>query len=244
MTEDYRTRIYRHYATQFMDEGEQFELAGAERWGKAYDWYLRGLLPIDKQASILDLACGAGKMLHFLKTRGYQQVSGVDVSPEQVGIARQVVPDVHQGNLLEFLHTRKQAYDLIIGLDIIEHFHKDEVLQVLDNCFSALRPKGRLILQTPNADSPWGTYLRYGDFTHEVCFQHNSLSRLLRLCGFVNIESRELGPVPWGYSMKSTARWLLWRTIRMALQVYNLAETGSAGSGVFTRVFLAAGYKG
>jgi hypothetical protein len=113
----------------------------------------------------------------------------------------------------------------------------------LDLCHEALRPGGRLILQTPNADTPWGTHLRYGDFTHEVCFQQNSLKYLLQLCGFSGIEHREMGPVPWGYSLASSLRHLAWRTIRLGLQLYNLAETGSPGSGTFTRVFLISAIK-
>src|SRR5262245_17452041 len=47
--------------------------------------------------------------------RGYRNVRGVVVSPEQVQISRQVVPDVAEENALEFLET----FDLITGLDII-----------------------------------------------------------------------------------------------------------------------------
>jgi SAM-dependent methyltransferase len=165
----------------------------------------------------------------------------VDVSPDQVALARQVVPAVDRGDALAYLEGHRDAFDLIVGLDIIEHFDKDEVLRFLDGCHSALRPGGRLILQTPNADSPWGTTIRYGDFTHEICFQHNSISRLLRLCGFEQIEVREQGPVPWGYSLTASFRWAIWQCIRFGLSVYNLAETGSLGSRIFTRVFFATG---
>ncbi|MCP4613424.1 MAG: class I SAM-dependent methyltransferase [Planctomycetes bacterium] len=45
-------------------------------------------------------------------------------------------------NAIEFLETKDKTYDLIIGLDIIEHFKKSEVLQYLDACFNALKPNG------------------------------------------------------------------------------------------------------
>jgi hypothetical protein len=41
----------------------------------------------------------------------------------------------------------------------------------------------------------------------------------------------------------STLRYLVWRMIRVALKVCNVAETGDAGSGVLTRVFLISGIK-
>jgi len=238
---EYRSRIYADYATRFQDAKEVFDQVGSRRWGKAYDYYLRNWLPEDKGAAIVDLACGGGKFLHFLQERRYHCLKGVDISPEQVRLARQIIPEVQESNVLDFLVGRRDCYDVISGLDIIEHFQKEEALRFLDGCYSALKPKGRLILQTPNADSPWGGAIRYGDFTHEVCFTPDSIIRLMQLCGFRDIEVREQGPVPWGYSAKSTARFALWQAIRLGLKLWNIVETGHSGGGIFSRVFLASG---
>ena len=43
--------------------------------------------------------------------------------------------------------------------------------------------------------------------------------------------------MPLGYSLASTARFVVWRVIRMGLQIWTLAETGSRLT-VLTRVFL------
>lgn len=240
---DYRSRIYAKYSSGFQEASTDFDNVLSKRWGKAYDWYLRGWLPEDKQANILDVACGGGRLLHFFKTRGYTQLTGIDISPEQVRLAKQVTEKVIEADVLEFLETTTKTYDLVVGLDIIEHFKKDEVLRFIDGCYRVLMTNGRLILQTPNAESPMVNVVRYGDFTHEICFQHNSISRLLRLCGFDAVEVREQGPVPYGYSLKSMLRWVMWQLIRLGLKIYNLAETGTTGSGVFTRVFITSGIK-
>ncbi len=239
----YRDRIYESYASNFQDLAPQFDVAASRAWGRAYRHYLRRWLPASREAAILDVACGGGRLLHFFKEQGYTRLEGVDLSPEQVALARQVVPDVVEENAIDFLERNAGAFDLITGLDIIEHLHKPEVLRFLDAAFRALRAGGRLILQTPNADSPWGTMLRYGDFTHEVCFNPNALGRLLRLAGFDGIESREMGPVPFGYSLASTVRAGVWQGFRLVFKIWNIAELGSAGSGVFTRVFLISGVK-
>lgn len=240
---DYRTRIYERYASRFQSAPATFDRDAARRWGRAYRHYLRGWLPARRDARILDVACGGGKLLQFFLDAGYGDVHGVDVSPEQVALARQVTPNVIQADVLEYLGSQPGAFDLITGLDIVEHFRKEEVLRFLDLCFAALKPGGRLVLQTPNADSPWLASIRYGDFTHEFGFNPNALARLLALVGFEAIDAREMGPVPFGYSTVSTLRWLVWQTIRMGLKVWNLAETGDAGSGVFTRVFLVSAKK-
>lgn len=244
MSEDYRTRIYERYASRFQSAPATFDLAAARRWGLAYRHYLRGWLPTDRNARILDLACGGGKLLQFYLDASYANVHGVDISPEQVALARQVTPNVEQANVLDYLAKNPGRFDFISGLDIVEHFRKDEVLRFLDLCHAALKSGGRLVLQTPNAESPWGTHHRYNDLTHELAFNPNALSRLLALVGFTAIEAREQGPVPFGYSIASSLRWLAWQTIRVGLKVWNLAEMGDAGSGVFTRVFLISALRG
>jgi SAM-dependent methyltransferase len=239
----YRDRLYSNYGHDFQDAGETFDREGALRWSRAIAYHLRGWTPERKDARILDLACGAGRLLFFFSERGYKDLTGVDISPDQVALARQVTPNVKQESVLDHLENNPDSYDLITGYDIVEHFHKDEVLRFIDGCLSALRPGGRVILQTPNADSPWGTMHRYNDFTHEVCFNPNALTRLLRVAGFCNIEAREAGPVPRGSSLTSSLRYLVWQLIRAGLRIWNLAETGAAGGGVWTRVFLISGVK-
>lgn len=240
---DYRTHLYEHYGATMQSAPERFDQAASRRWGKAYDWYLRGWLPASQDARIVDLACGYGRLLHLFRERGYRNIAGVDISPDQVRRARQVVSDVHEANVLDFLDAHPGEFDLITALDLIEHLTKDEALRFLAACFAALKPVGRLVLQTPNADSPFGMASRYGDLTHELCFNVNALTRLLALHGFTAIEAREVGPVPWGYSLASSMRWVVWQGIRAGLKVWNLAETGAAGEGVFSRNFLIAGVR-
>jgi 2-polyprenyl-3-methyl-5-hydroxy-6-metoxy-1,4-benzoquinol methylase len=239
-----RDSIYSHYARDFQDATDStFKVETAARWGRAYDWYFRQWLPTERSADIGELACGHGRMLHFLRERGYTNLSAVDLSADQVALARQVTPNVTHGNALEWLREHRQSFDLLVAMDLIEHFTREEALLFIDLCFAALKPGGRLILQTPNADSPFGLQHRYNDMTHEWAFNANQLSRLLARAGFISIELRELGPVPWGYSAVSSVRWLAWRAIRGLLQFWNLAETG-ASFPVLTRVFAAAACKG
>lgn len=239
----YRDRLYANYGHDFQDAGETFNREGAERWGRSVAYHLRGWLPYDKSARVLEAACGNGKLLFFFLTHGYTNLTGVDISPDQVALARQVTPDVRQESVLDHLEANPDTYDLITGYDIVEHFHKDEAIRFLEGCFNSLRSGGRLILQTPNAESPWGSTHRYNDFTHEIGFNPNSLSRLMRLAGFSHIEVREPGPVPYGNSVVSSLRYVMWMIIKAGLALWNLAETGTIGSGVWTRVFLISGVK-
>jgi 2-polyprenyl-3-methyl-5-hydroxy-6-metoxy-1,4-benzoquinol methylase len=233
----YRQRIYERYASVFKAGSAEVDDAAIDRWGGAYDAYLAGWLPESRDAAIADLACGPGWLLRWFARRGYRELSGVDVSPEQVALARRHAAGVEAGDLVAFLRARPQRFDLLTGIDIVEHFTKDEVLDFLDACRGALRPGGSLVLQTPNGDSPFAGTVRYGDFTHETCFTPALLTQLLELMGFAEVECRECGPVARGPA--SLVRAAMWRTIRQMVRLWNLAETGGAGSGVYTRVFVA-----
>ncbi len=111
---DYRRRIYSKYASCFQDSKQTFNVIAANKWGRAYDSYLKEWLPSQKNANIIDIACGSGRLLHFFKQRGYSKLTGVDISPEQVALGKQVIQDIYQSNALDFLHTTTKSYDIII----------------------------------------------------------------------------------------------------------------------------------
>ncbi|MEM7583036.1 MAG: class I SAM-dependent methyltransferase [Acidobacteriota bacterium] len=238
---DYRSRIYAAYVSRGHGQELRVDRAAASRRARYLAKVLAGWLPEDREATIADLGCGAGDVLAAFDAFGYTRLAGVDRSSEQVQLAQKIAPRVVEGDLFEYLADQAATLDLATGFDIIEHLGKDEALAFLDVCHRALKPGGRLVLQTPNAESPWGPAIRYGDFTHEVCFTPASLSWLLRLCGFERVEAREAGPRALGVA--SWGRVMLWRAIRSVLALWNIAETGSKGSGIYTRVFLISAVK-
>lgn len=234
---EYRTRIYAKYSTEKLPHVLELDEGGYRRWAEGCSYRLRGWLPRSRDARCLDVACGHGNFLFLLQEAGYHNITGIDLSPEQVTMARRVWHDVQHGNALEYLVGKTNEFDLITCFDMIEHLRKDEILSFLDLAQTAIRPGGALIIQTPNAESPWGAMHRYHDFTHETGFDPHSLAHILRLAGFDDFEARECGPYVHG--MRSAVRATLWRSIHAGLALWNLAETGSQGSGVYTRNFLA-----
>ncbi|MCR8454597.1 MAG: class I SAM-dependent methyltransferase [Crenarchaeota archaeon] len=55
-------------------------------------WY-GPFLPEDRDARILDIGCGMGHFLYFLKEEGYRNFLGVDISREQVNFVRKYITD-------------------------------------------------------------------------------------------------------------------------------------------------------
>lgn len=238
---DYRRRIYASYGTRKMPGWVHQSERGYRRWAEACLARIRNWLPTDQHAACLDLGCGPGNLLYALRLDGYENTRGVDHSPEWIGVAGRICPRVECADVRAYLERHANQFDLITAFDLIEHFRKDELLALLGLIEQALRPGGVLILQTPNAESPWGLMHRYHDLTHELSFDPHSLAHVLALAGFSGFEARECGPVVRGPA--SLARGVLWKTFWVFLALWNLAETGSLGSGVYTRVFLAKAEK-
>jgi SAM-dependent methyltransferase len=149
----------------------------------------------------------------------------VDVSSEQVAIARSLgVDDILEMSADEHLRGRREEFDLVLAIDVLEHQCRDELLPLLDSIHAALRPGGQLLLQVPNADGPLGSRLRYADLTHEQAFTATSISQALRTCGFSRITVVPVDPAPHG--LTSAARWALWHLIRAGIVAYLAVETG------------------
>lgn len=237
----YRKKIYDKYVSIHGDSSEFPDEGAMKKWGRAYDYFLAGLLPEDKDAAILDVACGSGSLLYFFKSRNFRHVKGVDISPEQVALAKTISDEVVEMDALEYLKPHRDKFDLIIGIDILEHLTKEELLDFLAACRAALRDAGRVVFQTPNPAAPMGGSVVFGDLTHEIALTPSCLERLLRLAGFEHYQARECGPVPYG--LKSRIRFCSWQIIRGAMRLYDLVEVGGNEYPIYTRVFLATAVK-
>ncbi|MBU1853982.1 MAG: class I SAM-dependent methyltransferase [Candidatus Omnitrophica bacterium] len=212
-----------------------------KRTGHMYNVYLKGWLPADKSASLVDVGCGNGTLIRILKRAGYKDIQGVDSNKCKVEISRKEEARIVESDAVIFLQDKSESFDLILAMDLIEHLKKERIRSFLQACFSALKKNGRLVLQTPNAESPWGMTCVYGDFTHETIFSPLWLKELLELAGFVNIELRPTGPVVHG--ALSLVRFFVWKIIWFFLAIWNIAEKGDIGGGIYTRVFMVSGTK-
>jgi SAM-dependent methyltransferase len=214
-----------------------------QRWARSTHARIKDWLPRDRSTPILDLGCGEGYFLHLMDELGYTDVSGVDLNPARVRLAQRLAPRarVCAGDARGVLADNPGRFGLITAFDVLEHVPKQEILPLLDLAAKALSRGGRVIIQTPNGESPWMGTVGYGDFTHECFFTPASLAQLLNGAGLTGFAVRECGPL--GLGVKSFVRLLLWQFLRAAMLSWNLVETGMAGSGICTRVFLATALK-
>jgi len=241
---NYRTRIYNAYVT-----GRQQALAPGSLAGlKPRSPYLRKLVrqhfPPDVNATILDVGCGHGALIHVARQLGYRNIRGVDGSQEQIAAAKRLgIEAIEQADVMEALAGKPDAFlDCVVAFDLIEHFNKDELVELVDEVHRVLKAGGRWILHAPNAESPFGNRMFCWDFTHELAFTRTSLSQLLLSSGFSQVTCFEDQPVPHG--LKSAARWMLWKVFRNLLRLYVAAETGDSGrDAVFSQNLLCVAFK-
>jgi 2-polyprenyl-3-methyl-5-hydroxy-6-metoxy-1,4-benzoquinol methylase len=235
------------YASYHFTKLYKYSPQDDKRWNRRYALYFSDLLPADHSARILDLGCGGGRFLCFLKSRGYTNLVGVDRDEHQLGALYQVIAcETHNADLLEFLSSCSLQYDVISCHHVIEHFSREESNELLHLAYTALRPGGRLILSTPNGARPWAGVHIYGDLSHDHLYTSSSLKEVLELAGFSTVELRPEGPVP--SDLLAGVRWLLWKLWREPyLKVTFLIENGkgclSGAKLIVSSGLIAAGTK-
>ena len=81
------------------------------RMGKMYNVYLKGWLPKDKTATLIDIGCGEGTLICALKRDGYNNIQGVDLSRDKVARAQRVEARVAESDAVEFLQDKHKAFE-------------------------------------------------------------------------------------------------------------------------------------
>lgn len=239
---DLRDRMYRRYRSERSLNSLPVDVGSIGDTLRIIDLRYSKYLPTDRSARILEIGCGDGTFLLYLLSKGFNLVEGVDSSPEQIAVAkRRGLRQVTLADNYERLKQINGQIDIVIALDVIEHYNKLELLMLLDAVYGALKDTGVLLVQTPNADGPFGARHRYGDFTHELAFTPTSLSQALRMAGFKEIEFTPVEPIIHG--AVSFMRWCAWKAIRLLLVAYLAVETGCLRGHVLTQNMIALARK-
>ena len=242
-TMNYREKLYSNYVSAHTSHLYGIAtIDGIKEQFPVWRRYYGRFLPKDMTSRLLDVGCGNGGFIYWLQQMGFINAVGIDISPEQVEGAKKlgIINNIKCVDLTHFLEGREGYYDVIFARDVIEHFTKDEIMDVLSLIFNSLKLGGTVVIQVPNAQNLISAGLRYSDFTHEVAFTKDSLSQILRAAGFNEVAFYPTGPVPKG--IRSSIRFVLWKMIEKVFRFYMLIETGSS-EGIFTQNIIAVAVK-
>jgi 2-polyprenyl-3-methyl-5-hydroxy-6-metoxy-1,4-benzoquinol methylase len=108
-------------------------------------------LPATLRGRLLDVGCGSGVLLERIRSLGWE-VEGLDVDAFAVENARRKGLKIHLDDL-ERCRFPDGSFDVITMRHVIEHVEDPQ--RLLRECHRILKPSGRLVLLTPNAQS-WG----------------------------------------------------------------------------------------
>ena len=222
-----RGRLYEAYASQHAGFGS------SNAAGLIYRRDIRPMLPPPSTGKVIDIGCGQGELVRLLLADGFDAL-GVDVSPEQVAIAHSVGLDqVRHGDYRDMLARSSGRLAAVTATDLLEHMTKDEVLDTFDRVSHALVPGGVFIARVPNAVSPLGGHIRYGDFTHETWYTARSVRQLAAAAGFRSVDVLPCPPVAHG--IMSAARLVAWKPVSALFKFALAAETGTFRGHVVTQ---------
>jgi len=108
----------------------------------------------NKDIFILDVGCGTGGMLGYLKLKGYTNIKGIDLSEDAIGYCEMRGLDVVKSNSLKLTkHFQNQSFDIIISNDLLCYLTVEEQKDVASQINSLLKGNGIWICNVPALDS-------------------------------------------------------------------------------------------
>lgn len=183
MLRDYKRELFESYHSThlaYLDGDDQSKLNWFLKYVKKnYFPYINGY---NKDSSkILEIGCNKGYMLAALSSFGFRNLYGVDLSPDDVKIAKAIVSnaDIRCSHAVEYLKDTIEHFDIIILKAVLEHVQKDEIIPFLEAIKNGLNSGGTVIIDVPNMDWLFASHERYMDFTHEVGFTRESLRQIM-----------------------------------------------------------------
>jgi 2-polyprenyl-3-methyl-5-hydroxy-6-metoxy-1,4-benzoquinol methylase len=233
----YRDTLYTNYHTT---QSGRAALTHAKELFFRESWrFEKEVLPLlknqSRKSSILDLGCGSGSLIYTLNKAGFQETLGIDLSEEQVALAHSFgVTSVQKGDILKVLKDEHiPKFDVITGMDIIEHFTKDELVTLLKLIQQKLNTGGIALFRTPNLDAPVASAYAQGDFTHENYMNASSAQQVFLACGFSHVSVRESNMQIPGF-LKEIIRKCLWIGLKFKLKMTLFATGRSTRNVLFS----------
>ncbi|TSC91531.1 MAG: 2-polyprenyl-3-methyl-5-hydroxy-6-metoxy-1,4-benzoquinol methylase [Parcubacteria group bacterium Licking1014_17] len=147
-----------------------------------------------RNGKLLDVGCGTGGFLVEAKRAGFNTI-GIDFDENQINTAKNYgLTDVYSDDILNFLNKHNDEYDVITGLEIIEHL--DNPKEFLEAVFKSIKIGGYFCLSTPNR-SRIGSKNEFWDFPyhHLTRWNKSCLLEMAKTIGFKSISIREELPI-------------------------------------------------
>lgn len=149
-------------------------------WWAGRQELIKNLLKSENPKNILDVGCGTGETLSFLKTIFPRaRLTGVDASSQAVRYTRN---RGHEAKVADALHLpfADNSFDTVLLLDVIEHIRDDA--KVIKEARRVLKSGGTIIITVPALQIIWSAHdINQGHFRRYTRRRLRSLSRKNKL---------------------------------------------------------------
>ena len=121
---DSNEKLYVNYVTNQLSQVHKDDYPLMARYFRKN--YMRFLTHADER--ILDVGCGMGHFLYFLKNSGFADVTAIDLSQECIEHCRRMellpAQKLHRVEMDIFLGEKRECFDVIVLNDVMEHLPK------------------------------------------------------------------------------------------------------------------------
>lgn len=185
-------------------------------------------LPVDKNARIVDVGCGAGILLEWLSAQGFSNARGLDSDRGQIDYCLSMELHAEHTHDTAMSLAAFEDIDLVILKDVLEHVSVDEVDCLLSAARKALAPGGRVYVSVPNAAASFSGYWLYNDPTHFRSYTKSVLELQLLEAGFKIVHEGTDDNFAFSSAM-GVARLVVRSVFRFFRRLEALGEFGSDG---------------
>lgn len=143
---DIKTEQSRNRYNQIADNyDESFD----GRFTQPYNQFLCDYLPLVNGDSVLDVACGNGRLLRMFSQKAHINAYGIDVSEEMITAAQKVHQDaVYRVSFADSIDFPDNTFDYVTVCCAFHHFTKPDAF--MKEAFRVLKRNGMLCISDPS----------------------------------------------------------------------------------------------
>lgn len=149
--------------------------------------FIESICGSDKRKKIVDIGCGSGKFLFDLKSKGFTELYGIDITPTAAGLFKQSGIKYKTGNITEknIDFAEPASFDIVCLISVLEHIYDLNI--ALSNISMMLKKNAFVIILVPDAAyycKELTNPLHQINLEHINHFDKISLDNLMRRHGF------------------------------------------------------------
>ncbi len=201
----YDHQTYRQHYQESIMSGKEFAHHRYKELKKIITKYQPALFK-KSDKNFLDIGCGLGDLLYFVKNDGWN-ITGTEISSKAATQANQMLNNkILTGDILS-LNLPENYYDVITIYHVIEHLINP--ISTLEKIKLLLKLEGIAFIETPNIGS-LGAKIKGKQWSHIIPPEHityfniSSLEYSLKAAGFTNFNVFTNSP----YKIESVSKWI------------------------------------